>query len=320
MSANQDAARPLVGWEKELLFKHRWGRHGERAQEEIARLRPLWDAAQPLSATQARILQRITDLEICNWAMEDAVLVLCREIGSQQLSATPIGHLASVSEERWRQLWAYYLAMRAWLPHEGATGYGALLGVCDADRAHRTHISEMLGERSALKELYVERVCLTLEFWLGGYHPEGSAHQRGHAAAVAALEEEIRKLDPQGEILAALRGDGDGRLQPCNHKCFRRLDIIISSIGVGRWRGAMPMRGTDGLARAAQVEALLRPIEDWIEGRAPGCTDDGLAARVHAALGTPVPAKFFLAALLVSVLRGQAISAHKRASARVQPG
>lgn len=71
--------------------------------------------------------------------------------------------------------------------------------------------------------------------------PAEPAQPVAHRAAVTALEERIRELDPTGRVLDARHQKGDGRLEPCSHKAFRRYDII-SSIGAGSWRGAIPMR------------------------------------------------------------------------------
>ncbi len=36
--------------------------------------------------------------------------------------------------------------------------------------------------------------------------------------------------------------------------------------GAGDWRGTMPMRGTDGVERAAIPEKFLSPIQAWCDG------------------------------------------------------
>jgi len=141
-----------------------------------------------------------------------------------------------------------------------------------------------------------------------------------HSAAVSAVEEEITGHHPEGQILEAMKLDGDGRLQPCHHKAFRRYDIIISSIGAGRWRAAMPMRGTDGFQRAARLEEYLEPIQAWIGGRgtAGRRVQGRLADEIHMLLGEPDDAKLFLASLLVSILRAQQLSAMARAEKRAR--
>ena len=301
-------------WEDEVFYGHRWGPHGEKAPEEHARLTELWDAAQPFPTDYRKTLDDIIALEICNWNLEKSILEFCSAVGEKRPTGIPIGHMASVSPERWRKVWAYYLAIRAWLPSEGRAAYAPLLEMCDPDKVVQSHVSGLLGDRTELKELCVERFCRCLEFWLGGFFPRESAQAKAHNAAVSALEEEIRKRDPQGQILNAMKGEGDGRLQPCGHKAFRRYDIILSSIGTGKWRAAMPMRGTDGFDRAATLEEYLLPIEKWIEGST--CGEGALAEDIQARLGARDGAKVFLASLLVSLLRSQQLVSRQLAESR----
>jgi len=129
---------------------------------------------------------------------------------------------------------------------------------------------------------------------------------------------EIAKLDPERAVVpeAVLQNDGDGRLQPCHHKAFYRYDLIISSIGAGKWRAAMGRRRTDGLARADTLESYLAPIELWTKGKTK--TDDEFAAKIQALLGAPDSTKLFLASLLVSLLRPQQLAAAELAKRRAE--
>jgi hypothetical protein len=302
-------------WEREVLFAHRWGQHGEECVAvELARLQRLRQAVPPLSPPLSVVLEQILALEICNWRVEGSILMLCRAIGEGAPARLPIGHLASVSEERWRAVWAYYLTLRAWLRAEAASAYLPLLSSCDPQGKTRPHVLGLLGESDRLKELYVERFCLLLEFWLGGGAPETEAH----AAAVAAVEEGIARLARESDILHAMQGDGDGKLQPCHHKAFRRYDIILSSIGCGAWRGAMPVRGTDGLERAETLEGLLSPLRAWaeIDRGDEAQRDPALEERAHLLLGPRDDTKVFLVALLESLLHAQQLAARQRAEAR----
>lgn len=308
-------AQQKESWQQEIVAHHRWGQHGtERSQAELSRLQPLWDAVQSMDDSTRRIIDQIVALEICNWNLENGILDLCSAIGRGIPVDHDIGHLASVTQERSKHVWAYYLAARDWLPCAGKSEYTHLLAHCDPEGTTRKHVSELLIETTELKTFYVERFCLCLERWLGGALAKGSASTIAHAAAVKRIEEEIEKREPDSHILNALRNDGDGRLQPCSHKAFRRYDIILSSIGCGKWRGAMPQRGTDGIERADALAKHLDAVEHWIEegNRAPSRTAE------DSALGTPEPVKVFLASLLVSLLRAQEMVA--RASAERRAG
>ncbi len=319
-------------WERELRANHRWRRlktwfperdtaaDDEELEREHARLRLLWEKAQPLPQSSEVLIHAIIALEICNWNVERSILSLCRAIGSKTAPLLKIGHGSSLTEARWRHVWAYYLALRLWLPRNGRfTGYEALLKLCDSDGTIQHHVRDMLGESTPLKQLYVARFCLNLEYWLGGSFPQGTPQWTAYTAAVNALETEILKRDPETEMLEWMRLDGrKGWIEICHHKAFRRFDIHISSIGAGKWRGAMPRRGTDGLTRAATLERYLYPIEAWIKGStiADDAPDPKLFARIHDALGEQDHTKAFLAALLVSLLRSQQIPARLRGEQR----
>jgi len=311
------------GWEEEVLVAHRWGRHGgERAEAERMRLRALRDRVAPWEEAYDRLVEQVRALEICNWDLEESFVALCEAVGAKRPTSRPIGHLPSVTPDRWRELWAYYLALRDWLPREIPAGYGALLEVCDADGAVRQHVGAMLGEWTELKGLFVERFCCNIAFWLGGVYDDGEKPQlRAHDAAAAALEKEIRRLGGDEDILEVMAEKGDGIwLGPCHHKTFRRYDIIISSIGAGKWRGAMPRRGTDGFARAETVEKYTAPAEAWVAGRrVPNEAEDAaLFGRIAGLLGRRDDAKVFLVSLLVSLLRAQQLAAVKRAEGRAK--
>ena len=313
-------------WEEEILSRHRWGRpffwfktDKERATEEHAHLKKLWESAKPLDESLKAVMDQILALEICNWNLEESIEVLCAAIGAKKPARQGIGHVLSMTEERWKRIWSYYLTLRNWLPCEGRSGYDVLLRMCDFDRTIQNHIERLLGDRIELKELYVERLCLCLEFWLGGLFEQESAQMKAHENAVLAVEKEIKKHDPEGQILISMEFDGDGKLNPCHHKAFRRYDIIISSIGTGTWRAVMPMKGSDGFERADTLEKYLSPIESWIHGRRKEGEEEGeLFDRIHASLSEQNDAKLFLASLLVSLLRSQQLAARKLTEKRKQ--
>lgn len=306
-------------WEREVLARHRWGRHGDVAKDELARLRKLREAAGPLGRRCEAVIEQIVALEICNWNVEESTLALCKAIGAKEPAELPIGHLASVTDDRWKTLWAYFLALRSWLPSAGNNGYRVLLRTCDPDGAVEAHVRTLLGERDEVKELYVERLCVNLAFWLGGFLPDGSPQRETYQAAVAALEAKIKEREPEAKELDVFDVEGAGGWGPCHHKAFRRYDIIISSVGAGKWRGVMPRRGTDGFERAALLEEYLGPIERWVDGAgAEEAAGGGAAERIYDSLGERDNVKIFLASLLASLLRAQQLFARKLAESRVK--
>ncbi len=313
-------------WEEEVQAVHRWGRFSfwfkvadERGEKECQRLRELWEKAKPMNDSCKIIMDQIQALEICNWHLEKSILALCQAIGKKTPVNTGIGHMASMTEARWREVWAYYLALRDWLPEDIPNGHKVLLGSCDPDKKFQNHIQKMLGERDLLKELYVERFCLALERWIKGIYAQDSVQMMTHRAAVEAADRAINRHDPERKSVpeSALTDDGDGRLIPCNHKAFRRYDLIISSIGAGKWRARMTRRGTDGLERAVILENYLAPIESWICGKAVS-QQNASAREIYSLLGKPDNIKLFLASLFLSLLRAQQLAAQQLAEQRSQ--
>ncbi len=295
-------------WEVEVFIKHRWGMFkGGKACEEHSRLKKLWDEAQPADKASKEIINQIASLEICNWNLEASILAICEAIGNKKPALLPIGHQKSIDKERWQKLWAYYFTLRDWLPAVVTSGYSVILNELDSDYKIQNHIHDLLGERNKLKELYVERFARCLEFLLSGYPASGSAQTTAHKAAVEKLEAEIWKLDHKARILNAMWSDGEGRLNPCHHKSFRRFDIILSSIGAGKWRAKMPLDGTTGMDRAELIDKYISPIENWVSEEPK--PSDKLGAKIYKLLGEKDNLKVFLASLLVSLLRSQQIKA-----------
>jgi hypothetical protein len=316
-------------WEDELLAGHRWGRFSfwfniedDRGKNEHSRLKKLWNKTRTPDIFSKRIIDQIISLEICNWKLEESILALCRAIGINKPADIPIGHMSSMTEERWGRIWAYYLTLKNWLPHETPTGYETLLKVFDPNKMIQKNILNMLGHRNELKELYVERFCLCLEFWIGGFLPNKSAQKIAHDAAVSAIDKMIKKLDPKGEVIpeVVLKDEGNGRLNLCGHKLFYRYDLIISSIGAGKWRAVMGRRATDGLKRADLLEKYLLPIESWLGGKTKKrkVKEHKLSKEIYKALGKSDDVKIFQASLLASLLRAQQLAARKLAESRVK--
>ena len=85
------------------------------------------------------------------------------------------------------------------------------------------------------------------------------------------------------------------------------VKVIISSIGAGKWRRAMPVRGTDGFERADLLDKYLIPIQTWIDsgGEASGTVEDKLSEKIKHLLGNFSDKKRFLTSLLFSLLRCQ---------------
>jgi hypothetical protein len=164
-------------WEDEVVAGHRWGQYGDRANQEYACLKALWDTIQPVSDDTRGIIDQIVSLEICNWRLEESIMMIGDAIGRGIPSELGIGHGRSMTAERWQEYWAYYLSLRKWLNKGLPNGYPPFLVLCDPDGQVEMRLTDMLGERTQIKGLYVERLCLCLERWffLGRVHANCSS-------------------------------------------------------------------------------------------------------------------------------------------------
>jgi hypothetical protein len=307
------------GWEEELNHKTRVEGFGGRVDQVHTRLRSLWEAAQPMTEVGIRIIGYIRSIRECNWRLEQSVWDLCKAIGRDDTTGLLYGHSRSITDARWQRFWAYYTTLQNWLPKNfDPGGYAALLRTCDPTRQVQKHVLEMLGERTDLKELYVKRFCLWLEWTvLGGMFRLVSSRGIAHTAAVNAIEEKIREQDPDLFLLPWIQEDGQGHTELCHHKAFRRYDIIISSIGAGKWRARVPEESTAATELLDMHDRFLQAIETWIEDSSPDEAGD-VQRKVHELLGQPSPGKRFLAAFLSAVLTAQRGNLQNRIDKKVK--
>jgi hypothetical protein len=77
----------------------------------------------------------------------------------------------------------------------------------------------------------------------------------------------------------------------------------------------LAFRGTDGFERAEVIEQHAGAVDSWLAGQ-PASPFIRLESQIHTALGLPDVTKVFLAALLSSLLRAQALSARELAQSR----
>jgi hypothetical protein len=230
--------------------------------------------------------------------------------------------MGSMTPDRWMRAWAYYLAVRRWLSlgslvgaNPGRQGFNTPLSLCDPDGSTTRHVESMLSTHTEIKDLYAERFCLCVEFWLRGFPGMDSPQMVSHQPGVEAIEARIRELCPDDDAILRSMDEEGGRLEICHHKLFRRYDIILSSIGTGAWRGGMPEIGTTGFERAEAIELALQPVVSWIEGKTSADENDRM---IHDALGDRTPGRIFAASLMVSLLQSGAETARSRAQSRLQ--
>lgn len=313
-------------WRAEVSAGHRWGQEWselftEGLPRELEELDELWRAAAPLDAADAAVLEQVLALEICNWRLTEGILELTAAIGAHRPSPTGIGHRKSVTPERWAVVWAHDLALRQYLwSDQPADAFTPLLEVVDPDGAVRAKVADYLGERNEVKELLVQRLLYAMG-WIVDHFPWGSTWHKAQNAGIEVIERRLQELGADPKIIERLRWhEVDGRLQPCSHKLVRRIDILVSSIGAEKWRGRIPMRGTDGLELSRVLDAHLEPIAAWLRDDGSALAEEEPGATILRDLGEPDPAKRFLARLLHSLLTSQQIEARIKGEERAAGG
>lgn len=278
--------------------------------KETLKLNKLWKKAQPMTGEELYAVCQITWLSRCNWNLEPIMKSLIEAIGKGERSSIRIGHNYSITKDRWKKVWAYYLSLKKWLPIQGRyTGLTVLLEFCDPNKEIQSHIVELLGKKTKLKELYVELFCYFLEFQLMTRHSDNSTKLLATNAAVEFLNNEVKKYDYDEMILAAVQinpeAQSEGKLrwyEICHHKFFRRCDIILSSIGENKWRGTFKEKSSD---REELRELLLKyslTLEAWISNQD---INEEFTKNNHELLGKQTSKKLFQVSLLNAFLKGQ---------------
>lgn len=277
---------------------------------ETLKLDKLWIKALPMTDEDLFIIYQITSLSRCNWNLESSIKSIIKAVGKGKRGDLRIGHNYSITEDRWKKAWAYYFALKNWLPIKGRyNGLSVLLDYCDPTNSVQSHVVELLGKKSKLKQIYVELLCYRLEFLLMGRHPEDLIKVHATNAAINLLISEIQKLDYDEMILAAVQINpetfSDNKLswhEICHHKFFRRLDITLSSINGNEWRGIYKEKSSD---KEDLLDLFLRyslALEAWISNQDK---DDKFTKNIFALLDEHTNMKMFQVSLLTSFLKGQ---------------
>lgn len=255
----------------------------------------------------------------CIWRYDypERVHAICTAIGGSPHTALRLHY--QVSPERRQELMDYAHALAGWL--EGvAVDDQAYYGPRAGDSARRVY--DMLGAPDRIKMLLVERTlyglssrALNCSFW--GYNDHEPQTALSPFAArplppnwhsrMAALEQDIRR--ELGRSAGNFLCDVGGTAEPaCHFKFIRRVDILVSSIGCGTWRGNLPQK--DGMisGRRRLTQRYLRALARyWSETADDPCdADEGALAQTLAdLLGKPDAAKRWLVASLWKNIKNQ---------------
>ncbi len=287
-------------WEDEIKARHRWGRYPELVNGEIDKLQLLWNGIDSHNENYHKLVEQIISLEVCNWRFKKSASELTRAIGKLTPLPYEIGHMSSVNQERKRKILTYYLSLQYWLSKSQIRDYfeqrecvSPTLSIFEDGSITRDLVETKLGESTELKILLVERLCLRLKNKLNGFYPDGSVSKRIVDSSKEFIDTEIAKFNCDKRFIDAIDCGG---LEFCHHKFFRRLDILIESIGAGKWRDKSTQTKDDGLRLSKEIDEITEPLVEWLDNR---------DSEFDSILGKRQPDKAFLVSLFVSLLTAQ---------------
>lgn len=230
----------------------------------------------------------------------------CRAVG--RLSPLPLRLCHHISPERWEAAHEYIAGVRAWLDGYEPRQFARSFHLPDSMAAW---VHSLLGERSAVKHALAERAMAVLvgQFYLNvRFMVVADSDEDLDEAEYRRFDGLVRRADRVH--YASLIGE-DGRpttpelppghpdaeevdrhltldRPPCVQKVFRYWEIILSSVGVVKWRGAVPGGGRSRADYEQEFAAYLSAAAEWASGHTHE-TAEGRA--VAEALGPLSPLK-----------------------------
>lgn len=160
-----------------------------------------------------------------------------------------------------------------------------------------------LGPPTVLKCLYVQKLCLNLDF--SGVPSTASHAERWQTLSelIAPVNEAIHaRLGNEEDVVGKLI-DHNNENNLCHHAFFRHLDLIIAAIGAGK-RVALPGSGQERKRIHEAVTNFVHALGSWLAGRTPQeaasiwPAGEETARRVYELLGDVTPRKRWLVACL----------------------
>jgi hypothetical protein len=155
---------------------------------------------------------------------------------------------------------------------------------------------EWLGERTELKELYVERLL-----WL----PNKLLFE------IDKRIDELTGTMPDTDLIRKPRENKYGAVHDCWHLYFRVFEIYLRSVGGGSWRAGMPPEGESAKAIFAAKKSYLFALDFWLRGvpleqAQEECPSESeTITKTYALLKESNPTKRWLAGCLWKVLKSR---------------
>lgn len=254
----------------------------------------------------------------CIWRYDypERIHHICKAIGSSGDTVSRCHY--QVGTDKRDELIVYARALERWLGKRNSKREVSPKGAMEDEIERR--VFSMLGERDELKELLVERTLLGL----ANRHIDcsffGSASDKKPVALLpcyaldlpAEWRSRMRMLEDN--ILKKWGAKADdflcevgGAEPPCHFKFIRRLEILIGSIGVLKWRGYLPPKDSKVSGRRELTTRYLSILHAYWTGSGSGGqgSDRMLCEELFSALGESTPAKRWLIASLWKNIQNQ---------------
>jgi len=230
----------------------------------------------------------------------------CRAIGRGR--PLPMRLCLHISPARWEEAHGYIAGLRAWLDGAEPRAYAAAFGL---DGSMPAWIHSLLGDHSPAKDALAARTLASLvaQLYRGvrfmiisddagvsdreGYRRfDGLVHREDGTHYASLVDADGGPSEPElaGDDPAAREVDLHLSMErpACAQKLFRYWEIVLSSVGVLKWRGAVPGGGRSREDYEQEFAAYLSAAAEW-SGRHKHLTAEG--RHVADALGDYTPLK-----------------------------
>ena len=239
--------------------------------DEVKRINSMEENLLPLSNDLVELRTQIDLCCVWRYDFPQNLEEVLNAIGRGE--ATFIRMHSQIDPERRNEIMSFGRALRGWLDGKDAKELSG-----EWDERVVSWIYDILGELSELKELLVEKACLTLgdrcldcSFWglitgdseinLQPDHSESIPEDWRNR--VKCLNKRAQQVLPDAKNWRDLNG---GPNPPCHFKFMHRLRTGILSIGRGRWLGGKVPGSESFSDRKAKVAEIAEMLGCWVKG------------------------------------------------------
>jgi len=212
-----------------------YGSHLDNEVEEINKME------QELEPLDPKLLDIRTMVDMCciwRYDYPENVHRICSAIGGSSNTAIRLHY--QVGPERRDQLIHYFKAMKDWLEDKRSSNDVYI------------KVASLLGEKTKIKSLLVERTllrlcmrCFNCSFWGENPGKKVALYPLTLVELPSDVFQKVIMIEKQIENILGRRAseflvEVGGAEPACHFKFVRRVEILLGSIGVLKWRGKLP--------------------------------------------------------------------------------